>query len=373
MVAPGYDNGDGRRRWRALDQGPVKVRVEADAPRVDCPEHGPTVIQVPWARHNARHTRMLDAAVVWMVRCAAKSVVAMFFRIAWPTVGMMIGRFVAEADTAAGDRLANVRKIGIDEVSYKRGHKYLVVVVNHFTGDLLWVGVGRSEKTLQAFFDLLGPERCSKISLVSADGAEWIARPVAASCPRARLCLDPFHIVKWMNEAVDDVRRQVWNQARRDGAHGLARDLKGTRYALVKNPADLNAKQRGKLAWIQKTSRPLYIAWLLKEQLRKAFAPGGEERIELLDAWIAWAVRCQLAPIVEVAKKIRRHRDEIRNTLLYRLTNGPVEGMNSRIRMIINTGRGFRDTEALIALIRLCLCGYDTPLPYQRLRRALAA
>jgi transposase len=74
-----------------------------------------------------------------------------------------------------------------------------------------------------------------------------------------------------------------------------------------------------------------------------------------------------------VAKKIRRHRDEIRNTLLYRLTNGPVEGMNSRIRMIINTGRGFRDTGALIALIRLCLCGYDTPLPYQQLRRALAA
>jgi len=131
MVAPGYDNGDGRRRWRALDQGPVKVRVEADAPRVDCPEHGPTVIQVPWARHNARHTRMLDAAVVWMVRCAAKSVVAMFFRIAWPTVGMMIGRFVAEADTAAGD--PTPRTLGVWGLLVRTASRVLYLFLSLFS------------------------------------------------------------------------------------------------------------------------------------------------------------------------------------------------------------------------------------------------
>jgi transposase len=212
-VAPGYDRGEGRRRWRALDAGTLRVFVEADAPRVNCPTHGPTVVAVPWARHDARHTHDFDATVAWLVLHAAKSTVAAAARVAWETVGSIVERVMADQDAVAADRLANVRRIGIDEVSYQRGHKYLVVVVNHATGQLLWVGEGRERATLAAFFDLLGEPRCARIVLVSADGADWIADMVALCCPNARLCMDPFHVVQWANEALDQVRRRVWPAA----------------------------------------------------------------------------------------------------------------------------------------------------------------
>src|SRR5262249_14201416 len=153
-----------------------------------------------------------------------------------------------------------------DEISYRRGHKYLTVVVDHDTGRLLWARAGRDKKTLAAFFDLLGAERCAQIELVSADGADWIADVVGLRCPNAELCLDPFHVVAWANHALAVVRREVWTTARRCGQAALARGLKDCRFALWRNPEDLNAKQQAKLAWIADTNKQLYRAYLLKEQ-----------------------------------------------------------------------------------------------------------
>jgi len=120
----------------------------------------------------------------------SKSTVRDLLRVAWRTVGSIVTRVVADAE-AATDRFANLRRIGIDEVSYKPGHKYLTVVVDHETGVLLWAHDGRNQETLERFFDRLGVERCAKITLVSADAAEWIANVVAARCPNAELGLDP--------------------------------------------------------------------------------------------------------------------------------------------------------------------------------------
>jgi transposase len=155
----------------------------------------------------------------------------------------------------------------------------------------------------------------------------------------------------------------VWNQARRDGYLAHARELKHSRYALVKNPQDLTERQQVKLARIREVNSHLYRAYLMKEQLRQVFAPGGEERIPMLDEWLAWAARCQIPELVELARRMRRYRDDIANTLTHRLTNGPVEGMNSRIRLIINMAHGFRSVDALMALIRLHLGGYDITMP----------
>lgn len=368
VVAPGYDHGEGRRRWRAWDGGSVKVFIEADAPRVCCPTHGPTVAAVPWARHDARHTRDFDATVAWLVLHCAKSAIAALARVGWRTVGSIIDRVMADADAGAGavaaDRLANVRRIGIDEVSYARGHKYLVVVVDHGSGRLLWVGQGRDKKTLAGFFDILGEERCQKIALASADGADWIADLVALRCGNARLCMDPFHVVKWANEALDQTRRRVWRHAQQAGYTALSKQLKHARYALVKNPEDLTSRQTVKLARIRDVNSHLYRAYLLKEQLRQVFGPGDEDRITMLDEWLAWARRCQIPEFVELARKTRRYRDDIANTLTHRLTNGPVEGLNSRIRHVINIAHGFRNINALIALIRLHLGGYHITLPH---------
>jgi transposase len=187
---PGYDQGEGRRRWRALDLGTIRAFLEADSPRVNCPEHGPTVAQVPWARHGAGHTHAFDDTAAWLVTHCSKSAVRELLRVAWRTVGSIVTRVVADAE-AATDRFANLRRIGIDEI--RRGHKYLTVVVDHDGGVLLWAHPGRDQKTLEKFFDRLGEERCAAITLVSADAAQWIANAVAERCPNAELCLDPFH------------------------------------------------------------------------------------------------------------------------------------------------------------------------------------
>jgi transposase len=346
------------------DVAMTRAYVEADAPRVSCPEHGVITAAVPWARHGAGHTRAFDAEVAWLVRHMSKTAVCLLVRIAWRTVGEIIARVMAEADAMAGDRLAGLRRIGIDEISYRRGHKYLTVVVDHATGRLVWVGEGRNKATLVQFFTLLGPDRCAQIALVSADGAESIFVAVAEYCPNARQCLDPFHVVAWVTKALDEVRAQVWRQARRDGQKALADTIKGARYALWKNPTDLTSRQQAKLADIAATNQPLYRAYLLKEQFRQIFAAGGEERVELLDEWLAWASRSQLAPFVELARRIRTHfRPDIVHTLIYRLSNGRIESVNTKIRLLTRIAFGFKSVHALIALVRLHLCGYDTPLP----------
>ena len=213
---PGYDRGGGRRRWRALDLGTIRTFLEADVPRVRCPNDGVVAAQVPWARHDAGHTYAFDDTAAWLATHCSKSAVRELLRIAWRTVGSIVTRVAADAE-AATDRLANLRRIGIDEISYKRGHKYLTVVVDHDTGVLLWAHPGRDQKTLEKFFDRLGEDRCAAITLVSADAAEWISTVVADRCKNAELCLDPFHVVQWATAALDEVRREVWNAARRNG------------------------------------------------------------------------------------------------------------------------------------------------------------
>jgi transposase len=347
-----------------LDVGRKRAYLEADQPRVRCPEHRVVVAYVPWARHGTGHTRDFDSEVAWLTRQLSKTAVCVLLRIAWATVGAIITRVVADADAQAGDRLNGLRRIGIDEISYKRGHKYLTVVVNHDTGRLVWIGEGRNKATLAQFFQLLGPQRCAQIALVSADGAEWIFLAVAEYCPNARQCLDPFHAVAWATKALDEVRNQVWREARRNGQKALADTVKGARYALWKNPEDLSERQQAKLADIATTNQPLYRAYLLKEQFRQVFAVGGEERIELLDEWLAWASRSKLEPFVDLARRIRVHfRPDIVHTLIYRLSNGRIESVNTKIRLLTRIAFGFKSVHSLIALARLHLGGYDTPLP----------
>jgi transposase len=360
----GYDAGQ-RRRWRSLDVGVRRAFLEADAPRVRCAVHGVVVAAVPWARHRAGHTRDFDAQVGWLVRQMSKEAVCRLLRIGWRTVGQIITRLIADADAAAGDRLSGVRRIGIDEVSYRRGHKYLTVVVDHDTRRLLWIAEGRDSTVLGRFFQLLGPIRCAWITLVTADGAEWIFSAVSKHCPRARICLDPFHVVMWAGKALDAVRAQVYTAARKAGQKAVADSVKGAKWALWKNAADLTTHQQAKLAHIEQTNQPLFRAYLLNQQLRQVFtSPGGADRADLLDAWLDWAQTSDLTQFADLAYRIRRYwREDIINTLTYQLSNGLVESTNTKIRLLTRIAFGFKNPQALIAMVRLHLCGYDLPLP----------
>lgn len=204
-----YDAGEGRRRWRALDIGTLRAVIEADAPRVLCTEHGVVVAAVPWARHGAGYTYAFDATAAWLATCCSKTTVVQLLRIGWRTVANICARVWADVE-AGVDLFAGLRRIGIDEISYKKRHKYLTIVVDHDSGRLIWAAAGRDKDTLRSFFDALGDERAAKITHVSADGAEWIDTVVAERCPNAVRCMDPFHVVKWATDALDIVRRDVW-------------------------------------------------------------------------------------------------------------------------------------------------------------------
>lgn len=383
-----YDAGRGRRRWRHLDAGLARVELEADAPRVACREHGVVVAAVPWARHGAGHTRAFDDTVAWLAVAASKSTLCQLMRIAWRTVGSIVTRVADEALAGPGavDRFARLRRIGIDEISYKRGHKYLTVVVDHDTGRLVWAAPGRDRDTLRAFFDALGPDRSAQITHVSADGADWIAAVVAERCPDAVQCADPFHIVTWATEALDELRRDAWNAARRADAAagrgrscgtrrgrrridavGNAKQFKKIRYALWKNPDNLTDNQTAMIDWVAKTDPRLHRGYLLKEGLRHVFAiareHGPQAGKDALAAWLTWARRCRIPVFVALARRITTHRDRIHATLDHGLSNGLIESTNTKIRLLTRLAYGFKDPHALIALAMLAVGGLRPTLP----------
>ena len=360
--SPGFDLGGGRRRWRALDLGTTLAFVEADAPRVSCRRHGVVVCAVPWARHQARFTRAFEDQAAWLAVNTSKSAVAALMRIAWRTVGTICERVAAEAAREV-DLLAGLRRIGIDEIAHRSGRRYLTVVVCHDTGRLVWAAAGRDRRTVEAFLDALGEERCKQIELVSCDMAAWIAAPIAERLPDAVRCVDPFHVIQLATEALDAIRRDVWNEARRAGQTAVARELKGARFALWKNPEHLTARQRLKLADVQRTNKRLYRAYLLKEQLRQIYRVPAGAAIALLDGWLAWARRCRLQPFRKLARTITEQRAGIVAAIKHRLSNARVEAINTQIRLITRRAFGFHSPDALIALAMLSLADLCPPLP----------
>ena len=377
-----YDLGDGRRRWRGLDVGSIQVHLEADAPRVSCRVHGVTVAAVPWARHQSGHTLFFDDQVAWLATQTSKTAITVLMRIAWRTVGAIITRVWADTEKQY-DQFADLTRIGIDEISYKRGHKFLTCVVDHDSGRLGWAAPGQDKATLATFFDALGPERSALITHVSADGAAWIASVVAEKAPNAVRCADPFHVVKWATEALDEVRRAAWNDARKAARHNDARrtrgrpptgaplrpdsaratGIKNCRYALWKNPENLTEKQQTKLAWIVQTDPTLGRAYYLKEGLRVIFKLPLEEATEALDKWVGWARRCRIPSFVKLQRSIVKHRTAILASIEHGLSNGRVESMNTKIRLITRIAFGFKSPDALIALAMLSLGGHKPVLP----------
>ena len=359
---PGFDLGEGRRRWRTLDLGTTLAYLESESPRVRCRRHGVVVCAVPWARHGSRFTRGFEDQVAWLAVNCSKTAVSQLMRIAWRTVGGICARVAAEA-VEGRDLLAGLTRIGIDEISHRKGQRYLTVVVDHDSGRLVWAAPGRDRKTVEAFLDKLGEDRCKQLELVSCDMAAWISGPVAERCPNAELCLDPFHVVQLATKALDEIRREVWNQARREGLTALAGELKDARFALWKNPENLTARQETKLARIEQTNRPIFRAYLLKEQLRQIYRLPAAEAAQLLERWLIWARRCRLRPFVKLAKTITQQKAGILAAITNGLSNARVEAINTQIRLITRRAFGFHTPEALIALAMLSLAGLCPPLP----------
>jgi transposase len=359
---PGYDQGDGRRRWRGLDLGTTRVFLEAVAPRVSCREHGVVVAAVPWARHASAFTRDFEDQAAWLAAHATATMVARLMRSSWRAVTRMVTRVVAEA-RGRTDRLAGVTKIAIDEKAYRKGHRYITVVTDVDTGRVVWAAEGRSQASVEAFFTTLGPQRAAGLTHVGCDGADWIHTVVKAQAPKAKLCLDSFHVVAWAGEAVDEVRRRIVRELKAAGRTGEAASLKGSRWAVLKDPARLTGGQQESLASVKKTNGPLYRAYLIKEQLREVFRVKGERGRRLLAGLIAWASRSRLPEMVDLARKLRRFHDLIGNTLDTGITSALAENTNTHISVLARRAYGFHSPEALIAMIELTRGGLCPRLP----------
>ncbi|MDN5913211.1 MAG: transposase, partial [Yaniella sp.] len=256
----------------------------------------------------------------------------------------------------------------------------------------VWAGVGRSTATLEEFFDALGEDRSAQITHVLADGTPFIAKVVAQRCPNAIRMADPFHVVKWATDALNDVRRQSWNEARQlAGAEPKrprgrpaadappapqsqrAKGLKGARFALLKNPEDLTQNQTHKLAWIVKADPRLYRAYLLKEGLRAVFKLPVDAAGEALDGWISWAKRCRIPEFVKLQRTIVKHQDQTLAAIEHRLSNGLIESTNTKIGLMTQMAFGFKSADALIALAMLSLGAHRPVLPGRPLTETTGA
>ena len=252
-----------------------------------------------------------------------------------------------------------------DETSYRKGHTYLTVVVDHERHRVIWAHDGYGKDVFSLFFKALTPEQRASIKVVTGDGARWIDSCVAEHCPNAERVLDGFHIVSWMSDALDKVRKRLWNQARHDGDENAAKRMRGVRYAVLKNPGDLTDRQEEAFESLRDTDPKgqLYRAWQLKELLRTLLKhPIGQATTEL-NRWVFRASHSRIPEIVELAKKIRRRRPDILRTIRLGYSNARLEAFNNRIKVTIRMAYGFHHVDNLIALIMLRCGGLDMHLP----------
>jgi transposase len=355
--APGYDRST--RRWRHLDLAASKLWLEAEIWRVDCGSCGRVrTEEVPWARPGARLSRDLEDVIAWLAQRTDKTAICRLLRVGWTTVQAVVTRVVG--DHLDDRRLDGLVNLGVDEISYKRGHQYLTVVADHDTGRVVWVAEGRTQAALAGFFDALGPERRAQVKAVSMDMATIYRDATRRAVPHAAICFDPFHLVAWANQALDSVFQRVDRHA----SELTGRDWRTARYALRAGAERLGDRHHQLLAVIERDRSELFEAWQLKEEFRALFQTvEPDDAAHYLRDWIDRCVASGLTAMTNLAKKIDRNFEGIVNTVRLGLSNSRLEGINAKIRLINRRGFGHPNGRNLAAMIHLCLGGITIPLP----------
>ena len=375
----GYDTLPAR-RWRAPDVGSARCYVEYAPRRVERPEHGVRAEAVPWARAApSRFTSAFEDTVAWLAPHMCRSALAELMRVDWRTVGGICAR--VEADLEARDgrgRLDGLRRIGVDETSCKRGHRYMTVVVDHDRGRVVWASEGHGKRQLNDFLDHLTDVQRGSVEVVTAGGARRVADVVAGRLPGAELAVDPFHAVSWATEALDDLRREAWREARRaprpkrgrgrprkgeEARADPAKGVKGLRFPLLKNPEDLSEGQASALGAPGRSGTALWRGYLLKEGLRAVFRGDPAGARASLDRWLSWACRCRVPQFVELSRKVRRKREGVLRSIELGVSNARVEAVNNKIKVAVRQGYGFRNIDNLIALVMLRCSDLRPALP----------
>jgi transposase len=328
--------------------------------RVDCPRCGVRVEDFPWAAPWARVTTALAHAVATLARQLSWQGTARQYDLNWKSVATIVKRAVEYGLQKRARPPVHV--IGIDEVSRRKGQVYLTVVYDLERRVLLWVGEDRTVEAVRKFFtEELGRRRCGTLRVVCMDMWAPYAKLVREYARNAPILFDRFHVVKHLNEAVDEVRRSLWRQLSRQERVGF----KGTRWLLLKNPWNLTADQKERLSTLVRWNTPLVRAWYLKESFQLFWGylqPGRAE--QHLRKWMNSAMRSKLEPFKRFVRMLRAHLDGILAWTKIRLSNGALEGMNNKIKSVSHRSFGFRFAQNFIAAIYHCCA--RLPLPVER-------
>jgi transposase len=317
--------------WRHLDLGRWRLEVHARLRRLRCPEHGVHVEGVPFARDGARFTRDFENLVAWLATKTDKTATCRLTRIDWQTIGRIIERVGGEL--LDGDRLSDLFEISIDEVAWRKGHRYLTLVGDHRCRCVVWGCEGKGEAAADRFFAELDPdtadrgrdaeageiqakqpaqadaedqvgERAGQLRAVSMDMTGGYAKSVRRHAPQAVICIDNYHVVALATTALDEVRRERWNELRQTGDRDAAKQFKDSRWSLLKNPADLTDRQADTLAALHAAGGKIPRAWAMKEMVRAIFAPGlSVDAVDtLIDRLLARLSRSRLKPFVRLGR-----------------------------------------------------------------------
>ena len=351
-----------RRRWRHLDLGACQLWLEADVARIRCPTCGVRTEDVAWARPGARHTKDFEDVVAWLCQRTDKTSVATLLRTSWEAVDHIVNRVVDEHLDDA--RLDGLFHIGVDEISYKRGHNYLTVVADHDEGRVVWVAPGKHQGALLAFYEALGAKRREQLKAVSMDLGSVYRAATEKAVPHAAICFDPFHVIQLTNRALD----QVYMESRH-GSDGsiTGRQWRSARFALRAGAERLSDDKRELLLQFRRTRYRLWRAWELKERLRDLYrnvAPSDAR--DHFGSWLRSASASRIKSFVILARQLRRHFDRIVAAVEWGLSNSRLEGINGKIRVIQRRGYGHPSPHSLASMIYLCLGGITIPLPTRR-------
>jgi transposase len=352
--SPGYDSR--RRRWRHLDTCQYKTILVADVPRVKCEVHGVVTVSVPWAEPGSGFTAMFEALVIDWLKEASISAVSRLMGLSWNAIDGIMQRAVARG--LSRREAVFPTQIGVDETAFRKRHDYVTIVSDQDEGSVLHVGSDRKKETLKAWYESLTEEQREAIESVCMDMWPAFINATLESLPEAeeKIAFDKFHVAKYLGEAVDKVRRQEHKALMAEGYE----DLKGSKHDWLYNPENMTRKQKIRFKSLRDSTLKTARAWAIKElamslwhYVSKTWARKGWEQ------WLSWAVRSRLEPIKEVASTIKEHLWGILNAVVLKVSNGPAEGLNSRIKMIKVRSRGFRNKERFANAIYFHLGGLD--------------
>jgi len=324
----------------------------ARLPRVNCKEHGVKTASAPWADKHSRFTLMFEGFVVQLLQhCASTQTVATMLRLSWHSVDQIMRRAVARGMKRRDTE--SIRHLGIDEKSFRAGHQYVTLMNDLDGGRVLDVVETRTTKATVKLLTGLAAKQRKKVLSVSVDMWKPFARAVMRMLPKADLVHDRFHISKYLNEAVDAVRRQESRKLKTAGDKTLI----GSRYAWLRNPENMSEKQRSDFDQLMTCELQTGTAWSLKNMFRAFWVLTSKDAAEYFFQYWSDAVdRSELAPMIKVKDMMARHIEGILNFTRHRTTNAVSEGLNSKIQLIKASARGLHSFESYRTRI-LFYCG----------------